>query len=157
MRAESLLVTQVELTAYALRLTLQNHNVDFARDERAGVVTIRPMVDLLAELGGHGHMAGGMGPESVRSWLRSSLGANPSVAFQSDRLEPAVSTGKHARRGATAAERARVRAPFDAPRRSFAITASAPTEEDRGTARVTPSGPEWLRSWLRRGGVVAQY
>jgi methyl-accepting chemotaxis protein len=32
-------------------LSLQNHNIDFARNERAGVVAIRPMVDLLAAVG----------------------------------------------------------------------------------------------------------
>ena len=32
-------------------LSLQNHNLDFARNERAGVIAIRPMVDLLAAVG----------------------------------------------------------------------------------------------------------
>jgi methyl-accepting chemotaxis protein len=32
-------------------LSLQNSNIDFARNERAGVVAIRPMVDLLAAVG----------------------------------------------------------------------------------------------------------
>src|SRR5215203_3056325 len=32
-------------------LSLQNHNVNFAGDERAGVRALRPMVDLLAAVG----------------------------------------------------------------------------------------------------------